>query len=357
MSDQKIRVAITSGDINGVGLETVIKVFSDPRMAESITPIIYAHPEVIKAHRKVLEGEEFQYNTVNSASEALAKKVNLVNVWKDFSGQVEFGKPDKDAGMFAFKSLEAAVNDLAANKVDVLVTSPINKDTIQSKDFDFPGHTEYLAKFANTEKVLMFLVSDTLRVGIVTGHLPLKDVAQHITKERILEKLRLMTESLAKDFGVHRPKIAVLGLNPHAGDNGLLGSEEKDIILPAVREANEKGMLAYGPFGADGFFGSGGYKRYDAVLAMYHDQGLAPFKALAFDNGVNFTAGLPVVRTSPDHGTCYDIAGKGIADESSLRAAIFTACDVYMQRKHFRDYGLNPLRRQDVRDSKDDQRE
>lgn len=357
MSDHKIRVAVTSGDINGVGLETVIKVFSDPRMAESMTPIIYAHPEVIKAHRKVVGGEEFQYNTINSASEAIAKKVNLVNVWKDYKGTVEFGKPDKDAGLFAFKSLEAAVNDLASNKVDVIVTSPINKDTIQSKDFNFPGHTEYLAKFANTEKVLMFLVSDTLRVGIVTGHLPLKDVAQNISKDRILEKLYLMTDSLVKDFGVNRPKIAVLGLNPHAGDNGLLGTEEKEIIIPAIREANDKGLFVHGPFGADGFFGSGGYKRYDAVLAMYHDQGLAPFKALAFDNGVNFTAGLPVVRTSPDHGTCYDIAGQGIADEASLRAAVFTACDVYKQRKLFREYGMNPLRRQDVRDSKEDQRE
>jgi 4-hydroxythreonine-4-phosphate dehydrogenase len=357
MSDQKIRVAVTSGDINGVGLETVIKVFSDPRMAESITPVIYAHPEVIKAHRKVVGGDEFQYNSINSASEAIAKKVNLVNVWKDFKGAVEFGKPDKDAGMFAFKSLEAAVNDLASNKVDVIVTSPINKDTIQSKEFNFPGHTEYLAKFANTEKVLMFLVSDTLRVGIVTGHLPLKDVSQNISKERILEKLYLMTDSLVKDFGVNRPKIAVLGLNPHAGDNGLLGTEEKEIIIPAIREANDKGLFVHGPYGADGFFGSGGYKRFDAVLAMYHDQGLAPFKALAFDNGVNFTAGLPVVRTSPDHGTCYDIAGQGIADESSLRAAVFTACDVYKQRKQFREYGMNPLRRQDVRDSKEDQRE
>ncbi|MFN5296085.1 MAG: PdxA family protein, partial [Flavobacteriales bacterium] len=231
MSEQRIRVAVTCGDINGVGLETVIKVFADPRMSESITPIIYAHPEVIKAHRKVVNVEDFQYNTIATAGEAIAKKVNLINVWKDFKGVVEFGKPTKEAGMFAFKSLEAAVADLASNKVDVIVTSPINKDTIQSEDFNFPGHTEYLAKFANTEKVLMFLVSDTLRVGIVTGHLPLKEVSQHITKDRIMEKLLLMNESLVKDFGVNRPRIAVLGLNPHAGDNGLLGTEEKEIIL------------------------------------------------------------------------------------------------------------------------------
>jgi 4-hydroxythreonine-4-phosphate dehydrogenase len=357
MSEHKIKVAITSGDPHGVGIETIIKVFSDPRMAEVVTPVIYAHPEVIKVYRKNLHTDEFQYTSVQSASDVHHKKVNLINVWKEYKGPVQPGKPDKEAGEFAFRSLEAAVNDLAANKVDVIVTAPINKDTIQSKDFQFPGHTEYLAKFANTDKVLMFLVSDTLKVGIVTGHVPLKEVSQHISKEKILEKLQLMNESLLKDFGVNKPKIAVLGLNPHAGDNGLLGSEEKDIIIPAIREASDRGLYVFGPYGADGFFGSGNYKNFDAVLAMYHDQGLAPFKAIAFDHGVNFTAGLPVVRTSPDHGTSYDIAGKGVADESSLRAAVFTACDVYRKRKQYRDYASNPLKPQDIRDSKDDQRE
>lgn len=357
MSEQRIKVAITSGDPNGVGLETIIKVFADPRMTDSITPVIYAHPELVKAHKKISGVEEFPYNTINSADEALAKKVNLINVWKDYKGTVQFGKADKDAGMFAFKSLEAAVNDLASNKVDVIVTAPINKDTIQSKEFPFPGHTEYLAKFANTDKVLMFLVSDVLKVGIVTGHLPLKDVAKEITKDRIIEKLQMMNESLIKDFGVNKPRIAVLGLNPHAGDNGLLGTEEKEVILPAVREASEKGLYAFGPYGADGFFGSGNYTKFDAVLAMYHDQGLAPFKAIAFEQGVNFTAGLPIVRTSPDHGTSYDIAGQGIADEGSLRSAIFAACDIYKKRREYREYGSNPLKPQEVRDSKDDQRE
>jgi 4-hydroxythreonine-4-phosphate dehydrogenase len=357
MSEQRIKVAITSGDPNGVGLETIIKVFADPRMTDSITPVIYAHPEVVKIHKKISGVEEFQYNSINSAEEALAKKVNLINVWKDYKGTVEFGKADKEAGMFAFKSLEAAVNDLASNKVDVIVTAPINKDTIQSKEFPFPGHTEYLAKFANTDKVLMFLVSDVLKVGIVTGHLPLKDVAKEITKDRIIEKLQMMNESLIKDFGVNKPRIAVLGLNPHAGDNGLLGTEEKEVILPAVREASEKGLYAFGPYGADGFFGSGNYTKFDAVLAMYHDQGLAPFKAIAFEQGVNFTAGLPIVRTSPDHGTSYDIAGQGIADEGSLRAAIFAACDIYKKRREYREYASNPLKPQEVRDSKDDQRE
>lgn len=357
MSEQRIKVAITSGDPNGVGLETIIKVFADPRMTDSITPVIYAHPELVKAHKKISGVEEFPYNSIHSAEEALAKKVNLINVWKDYKGTVQFGKADKEAGMFAFKSLEAAVNDLASNKVDVIVTAPINKDTIQSKEFPFPGHTEYLAKFANTDKVLMFLVSDVLKVGIVTGHLPLKDVAKEITKDRIIEKLQMMNESLIKDFGVNKPRIAVLGLNPHAGDNGLLGTEEKDVILPAVREASEKGLYAFGPYGADGFFGSGNYTKFDAVLAMYHDQGLAPFKAIAFEQGVNFTAGLPIVRTSPDHGTSYDIAGQGIADEGSLRAAIFAACDIYKKRREYREYASNPLKPQEVRDSKDDQRE
>lgn len=357
MSEVKIKVGITTGDPNGVGLETIIKVFSDIRIAESVTPIIYSHPELIKIHKRAINAEEFNYNNITSASDALVKKVNLINVWKEYKPNVEFGKPTADAGAFAFKSLQAAVDDLAANKIDVLVTAPINKDTIQSKDFNFPGHTEYLAKFANTDKVLMFLVSDVLKVGIVTGHVPLKDVAQNISKAKILEKLQLMTESLTKDFGINKPRIAVLGLNPHAGDNGLLGNEEKDIIIPAIREAADKGMYVYGPFGADGFFGSGGYKKFDAVLAMYHDQGLAPFKALAFDQGVNFTAGLPIVRTSPDHGTSYDIAGKGIADEASMRAAIYAAADIYKSRKQYREFSSNPLQRQDVRDSRDDQRE
>jgi 4-hydroxythreonine-4-phosphate dehydrogenase len=346
--DDRLRVAITGGDPNGVGIETIIKVFSDPRMSETIIPIIYAHPEAVKLHKKLCNIEEFQYTSIQHAGEALPKKVNLINVWKDFKGTFEIGKATKEAGEMAFKSLELATSDLASNKVDVLVTAPINKDMIQSKDFNFPGHTEYLAKIAGTEKVLMFLVSDVLKVGIVTGHLPLKDVAQSITKEKILEKLTLMQESLIRDFGVPKPRIAVLGLNPHAGDNGLLGNEEKEIILPAIREAFDKGSYVFGPYGADGFFGSGVYKQFDAVLAMYHDQGLAPFKALAFDSGVNFTAGLPIVRTSPDHGTAYDLAGKGKADEASLRNAIFVACDVYKKRREFREYGLNPLQPQDV---------
>jgi 4-hydroxythreonine-4-phosphate dehydrogenase len=358
MSEQRIKVAITCGDPNGVGPETIIKVLHDPRMVESITPIIYAHPEVIKAYKKVLGAqEEFHFNTINNAAEAVHRKVNLVNVWKDGKITVEPGKATREAGAFAFKCLEAAVTDIASNKVDVLVTAPINKDTIQSKEFSFAGHTEYLAKVAGTDQVLMFLVSERLRVGVVTGHIALKDVAQHISRDKIMAKLKLMRESLIRDFGVPTPRIAVLGLNPHAGDNGVIGSEEKEIILPAVREAVDAGWHVFGPYGADGFFGSGNFARFDAVLAMYHDQGLSPFKTLAFESGVNYTAGLPIVRTSPDHGTAYDLAGKGEASESSLRAAIFAACDIYRRRKEYRDISANPLQKYELKDSRDDVKE
>jgi 4-hydroxythreonine-4-phosphate dehydrogenase len=347
--DDRIKVAITSGDPNGVGMEVIVQALSDPRITDMFTPIIYANPELVKLAKKAVRAEEFNYNSVASAGEAIAKKVNLVNVWKE-KVTFEPGKADKEAGTFAFRSLEAAAADLAANKVDVLVTAPIDKDTINAAGFQFPGHTEYLASMAGTDKVLMFLVSDVLKIGIVTGHVPLKDVAQNITKDRILLKLNMMSESLSRDFGIRTPKIAVLGLNPHAGDNGLLGAEEKDIIIPAIREATEKGIYAFGPYGADGFFGSGAYKKFDGVLAMYHDQGLAPFKAIAFDRGVNFTAGLPIVRTSPAHGVAYDLAGKGNADASSMRAAIFEAIDIYFQRKEHREMSANPLKKQDIRD-------
>lgn len=354
---EKVKVGISCGDMNGVGLETVLKVFCDVRMLENIVPIIYSHAEIIKQTKRIGGMEEFTYQNASTAAEAVAKKVNLVNCWKEFKGDVEWGKPTAIGGEMARRSLEMAASDLASNKIDVLVTAPFNKDNVQNAEFKFPGHTEYLAKMAGTEKVLMFLVSPALKIGIVTGHVPLKDVSASITKEKITEKLVLMRESLERDFGVATPRIAVLGLNPHAGDNGLIGTEEKDVILPVVREQMEKGFQVYGPYGADGFFGTGAYKQFDAVLAMYHDQGLAPFKALAFDSGVNFTAGLPIVRTSPDHGVAYDIAGKGTADESSLRAAIFTATDIFLKRKEYRSFASNPLQKQDIKENREDRRE
>lgn len=339
---QPVRIGITVGDINGVGPETVLKVLSDSRMFSDATPIIYGSNSLMKFMKSHLNLSQFEYNGIKTPEEARPRKVNNLNIWEE-NIDPEFGQATKKAGELAWKSLEAAVSDLASNKIDVLVTSPINKDTIQSDDFDFPGHTEYLASMSNVEDFLMFLVSDDLRVGVVTGHIALKDVASNLDSDKIVSKLRLMNDSLEKDFGISTPKIAVLGLNPHAGDNGLLGEEEKSIITPAIREAQDAGMYVYGPFGADGFFGSPAYKDFDAILAMYHDQGLTPFKAMAFERGVNFTAGLPIVRTSPDHGTGYDIAGKGEASPDSLRNAIFTAIDIYNNRRKHKVLTANPL--------------
>ncbi len=339
--ENQIRVGITIGDPNGIGIETILKVFADQRMNEFVLPIVYGNTDLLRFHRKLLEMPDVRLNSIESADEANAKKINVVNIW-DERWEPSPGKPDKVAGSYALRSLEAAVADLASNKVDVLVTCPIDKDTIQGEGFKFPGHTEYLAKMSNVEESLMFLVSDRMRIGVVTGHVALKEVADRLTKEAIVLKLRLMHESLVRDFGCNSPRIAVLGLNPHAGDKGLIGSEEHEIIMPAIREVEQE-FFVMGPYGADGFFGTAQYKQFDAVLAMYHDQGLAPFKALAFDSGVNYTAGLPIVRTSPDHGTGYDIAGKGLASPDSLRAAIFTACDVYRNRRSYRDLTANPL--------------
>ena len=330
------------GDPGGVGIETVLKVFSDPRMSEDIIPVLYAHSDLVKQTKKHMDVPELKHSTIQQIEDAKAKNLNVLNV-VDKVGAIQFGEASTSQGKMAFEALKAAVSDLASTKIDVLVTAPINKDTIQSDEFAFPGHTEYLASMSNVEDHLMFLVSERMKIGVVTGHVPLKDVSASLSKEGILVKLRLMRESLMKDFGVPSPKIAVLGLNPHAGDNGLLGSEEKEIIQPALRDAQAEGMMVYGPYGADGFFGTGHYQQFDGVLAMYHDQGLAPFKALAFEEGVNFTAGLPIVRTSPDHGTAYDIAGKNEANEVSMRHAIFTAWDIYKNRLEFKEYSSNPL--------------
>lgn len=343
--DSKIRVGITIGDVNGIGMEVIMKTFQDNRMMDDLTPIIYGSADVAKTHRKALGIENFSFHGIKEADDARPKMANLINVW-DEELEITIGTPSKETGIYAFKSLEAAVTDLAANKLDVLITAPIDKDTIQGESFDFPGHTEFLAKMSNVEESLMFLVADDLRVGVVTGHVPLKEVAEKLDRDIIVRKLRLMNESLLKDFAISSPKIAVLGLNPHAGDNGLLGNEEKEVILPAIREAKEEGLYVYGPYGADGFFGTASYKKFDAVLAMYHDQGLVPFKTIAFENGVNFTAGLPIVRTSPDHGTAYEIAGKNIASESSLRHAIYVACDIYRNRQLYKEISANPLQPQ-----------
>ena len=342
MEERKIRVAITQGDTNGVGYEVILKVFSDPNILELCTPIIYGSPKAASYHRKALN-LDVPYTIINHAEEARDGRVNLLACFDD-EIKIEMGQPSQEAGAAALKALDRAMTDYRSELYDVLVTAPINKATIQSPGFHFPGHTEYIeTSVGEGEKALMILMNETLRVALVTTHLPIKDIAKAITKEGIIEKATIFHKALKRDFRISSPRIAVLSLNPHAGDNGLLGSEEKDIILPAIEELADKGIQAFGPFAADGFFGSGAYDHFDGVLAMYHDQGLAPFKTIALESGVNYTAGLPIVRTSPDHGTAYDIAGKGIADENSMRQAIFTAIDVFRNRKFYDEPLQNPL--------------
>lgn len=345
-SKQAVRVGISCGDLNGVGLEVVLKCFEDTRMLAEITPILYCSAKAVSHHRKLLGLDEVQFHGVSDAREALIRKLNLVNVWEE-DVPMELGKPSGTLASYAIKSLEAAAQDLASGKVDVLVTAPIDKNSMQQAGFAFPGHTEFLQSMAGSDSdVLMLLVGEGLRVGCVTGHIPLKDVSAAITTDRIVAKARILHQSLLRDFAVLEPRIALLGLNPHAGDNGTLGSEDKERIAPAVRKLNEEGIRAMGPYAADGFFGNGSYKHFDGVLAMYHDQGLAPFKALSFGHGVNFTAGLPIVRTSPDHGTGLDIAGKGMADEGSFRAAVWLAGDIIANRERHKAITANPLQPQ-----------
>ena len=340
--ESKIRVAITQGDTNGVGYEVILKVFADQSILELCTPIIYGSPKIAAYHRKALN-LEVPFSIINHAEEARDGRVNLLACF-DEETKVELGQPSKEAGDAALKALDRAMTDYRNELFDVLVTAPINKATIQSPGFHFPGHTEYIeTSVGGGQKALMILMNESLRVALVTTHLPVKDIAKAITKESIIEKATIFHKALKRDFRISSPRIAVLSLNPHAGDDGLLGSEEKTIILPAIEELADKGIQAFGPYAADGFFGSGAYDRFDGVLAMYHDQGLAPFKTIALESGVNYTAGLPIIRTSPDHGTAYDIAGKGVADENSMRQAIFTAIDVFRNRKFYDEPLQNPL--------------
>lgn len=343
---QPVRVGISCGDLNGIGIEVVLKCFEDPRMLADLTPVIYASAKAVSHYRKLLKLDEVQFHRINDARDALPRKLNLVNLWEE-DAAIEPGKPSTALATYAIKSLEGAAQDLASGKVDVLVTAPIDKNSMQQAGFAYPGHTEFLQHMAGADSdVLMLLVGEGLHVGCVTGHIPLKDVSAAITTDRILTKARLLHQSLLRDFGVAEPRIALLGLNPHAGDGGALGSEDKERIAPAARRLNEEGIKAMGPYAADGFFGNGSYKHFDGVLAMYHDQGLAPFKALNFGHGVNFTAGLPIVRTSPDHGTGLDIAGQGVADEGSFRAAVWLACDIRANRERYKVITANPLQPQ-----------
>lgn len=339
----KIKVGISIGDINGIGPEVIIKTLSDNRVFEYCTPIVYGNTKIASFHRKTLSVADFTFNVINQAAQALPKRANMINCWQE-DVKIDLGVSNETGGKYAFISLEKAMADLLAGEIDALVTAPINKHNIQNPEFSFPGHTEYIQAKCNAAESLMFLVSDDLRVGVVTGHTPLSQVAVSITKEKILGKLTLINESLKKDFWIQKPKIAVLGLNPHAGDNGLIGAEEQTIIIPAIENANEQGIFALGPYPADGFFANNTYLKFDAVLAMYHDQGLVPFKHIAFHNGVNYTAGLPVVRTSPDHGTGYDIAGQDLASESSFREALFTAVNIVERRRETAELTANPLK-------------
>ena len=342
MSEQKLKIGITQGDTNGIGWEIILKALADPRMTELFTPVVYGSPKAAAYYRNtVAEIEAFSFNPVASAAEARRGKANLVACGE--TADIAPGKPTPEAGRAAVEALCAAMRDLKAGHLDALVTAPFDKETVQADDFRYTGHTEYLAAELEGE-AMMILCSDVLRVGLVTKHIPVSEIARNITKERIVRDLDTLRRALIEDFGIVEPRIAVMALNPHAGDGGLLGREEQEIIRPAIVEAFSKGVLAFGPFAADGLFAGGGYAKYDGILAMYHDQGLAPFKTLSPD-GVNFTAGLSKVRTSPDHGTAYDIAGQDKADPQSMRNAIYAAIDIAEHRRAWAEWTRNPLQR------------
>ncbi|MEO9532430.1 MAG: 4-hydroxythreonine-4-phosphate dehydrogenase PdxA [Crocinitomicaceae bacterium] len=345
-----IKVGITIGDINGVGLEVIIKALSDSQVYANSIPVIYGSSKSVSFHKKSIHNSEFNYLAVKNADEAKPKKVNLINCWNE-EVEIVLGEKNANGGKYALLSLEAAMADLKAGKIDTLVTAPINKDCVKEAGFQFAGHTEYLASETQAEDVLMFMVADDLRVGVVTGHVPLKDVAALITPEAVEKKLRMMLTSLKQDFLIPKPRIAVLGLNPHAGDRGTIGSEEMDIINPVITKLRDEGELIYGSYSADGFFGSSNVKIFDGILSMYHDQGLTGFKSISFDEGVNYTAGLSIIRTSPDHGTAYDIAGKDKASATSFRNAYNLACDVHNRRKTYAELHKNPLQKQSTKKS------
>lgn len=347
--DYKIKVGITQGDVNGIGYEVIIKTLADLRVNEFCVPIVYGSSKAAAFHRKALNVENFNLNVINTPDEANVKRSNIINCG-DENIKVELSKSTEEAGKAAFLALERATSDLKEGLIDVLVTAPINKKNIKSEEFHFPGHTEYLQdRFsANGEKGLTLLVSDVLRVAIVTGHVPLRQVSSYITQDAIFNKLRDLNKTLKQDFAVQRPRIAVLGLNPHAGDGGILGEEEEEIIIPAIKKATEAGITCFGPYPTDRFFGEGSFKNFDAVLAMYHDQGQIPFKCFAMEQGVNYTANLPIIRTSPVHGTDYNRVGVGNASEESFRNALYLACDIYKCRQQYMELSKNKLKKQDV---------
>ena len=340
--EEKVKVGISIGDLNGIGGEIIIKTFEDSRILDFCTPIIFASAKAFTFLKNHFQSQ-IKFNGIYEASRALHGKINVVNVWKE-NVSIEFGKEDKNIGKYAIKSLEAATKALKDNTIDILLTAPIHKHNIQSESFNFPGHTDYLNQELEGES-LMFMITDTLKVGLLTDHVPVKDIAQNISEELIIKKANLIHNSLIKDFGVRRPKIAVLGINPHTGDNGVIGKEDDDILRPTLQKLKEDGKLIFGPYSADSFFGSNNYKNFDAILAAYHDQGLIPFKTLSFGQGVNFTAGLNKVRTSPDHGTAFEIAGKGEADNNSFKEALYTGIQIFKNRAMHEKLNKNPFKR------------
>jgi 4-hydroxythreonine-4-phosphate dehydrogenase len=332
MTENKPIIGITLGDFNGIGPEVTLKALSNNKILKMCTPVLYGSQKVLSKYRKLLNLEDWTLHSIKTIDQIIHRKTNVINCWDD-NLEIQPGKVTPEAGRAAWTALKLAVADLKSGLIEGIVTAPINKHTIQSEEFPFPGHTEYFAHEFEAQESVMFLVSERLRIGVVTGHIPLEAVKAAITKEKIVSKLKMLIHTLNHDFGILKPRIAVLGLNPHAGEEGLLGEEEKLVITPAIQELKNRGALVSGPFPADGFFGTMSYKRFDAVLAMYHDQGLIPFKTIAFESGVNYTAGLSIVRTSPDHGTAYSLAGKNQADETSMREAIYLACDIIKTRK------------------------
>ncbi|MGJ8659342.1 4-hydroxythreonine-4-phosphate dehydrogenase PdxA [Cellulophaga fucicola] len=340
---KKIKVGISIGDLNGIGCEVVLKTFEDNRMLDFCTPVIFASNKTISFQKNELK-LNINYNGIQDAEKAIDGKINVVNVWKEVP-KTKFGEATEESGKYALKSLQAATKALKEDKIDVLVTAPINKNNIQSEEFNFPGHTDYLAKELGG-KSLMFMVTSSLKVGLLTDHIAVKDVAEAITAKLIKEKVATIERSLKEDFAIQKPKIALLGINPHSGDNGVIGKEDDVVLKPTITELKNQGKMVFGPYSADSFFGSDAYSSFDAILAAYHDQGLIPFKTLSFGKGVNYTAGLSKVRTSPDHGTAYEIAGKGEADHSSFKEAVFTALKIFKNREEYKELTQNPLKKQ-----------
>jgi 4-hydroxythreonine-4-phosphate dehydrogenase len=341
--ERRIRIGITHGDVNGIGYEIIIKALQDQRLMELYTILVYGSSKVASYHRKVLNINDFNFNLVRKADQAHPRRPNIINI-HDEEIKVDLGKSTAVAGELALLSLEAACEDLQRNLIDAVVTAPINKKNIQAPGFAFPGHTEYFAKKFNAEDSVMLMINRVLRIGVVTTHIPLGRVKETLTTEMVLGKIRVMDHSLVRDFGIVKPRIAVLALNPHASDDGLIGNDEQEVIIPAIQKAYEQGILAFGPYPADGFFGSGSFRKFDGVLAMYHDQGMLPFKLLSFEEGVNYTAGLPVIRTSPAHGTAYDLAGKNEASHEALRNALYLAGDIFMHRMEYDELHAGRLR-------------